>query len=511
MDLYSSHMDISFVLPVYELNNLSLDYIRSFLLTLSSLSSEASLIVVYKHLNTEVDIIHPQLLILQQSPSHLRIFGAINQAVKLSSNKYLYIFGTDDQLDLQRLSFLYCKYINHVNTSQLVIFCKYLPFLVVDKLKLFFRIREHCQQHVIYSVSYLRSNAFDESFDINSDHISHLRSISKVSSYLLVPGQFANVGPNGVSSREINFAYLSSVLSLRAYYAGFIASLYFMTLSLFRLIRRGNSRLSSVSPPIHILFCSCNYDLLLKSLNSFLLSFSKLPATSKNRVLGLSAVLDIRFFSQQQLASLRTVYPEFSFFSFSSINHQTVRTDIRNYGLKCLNISPADNISVLFFDGDIIVSDNLLNDYISQSRYSPLVLGHTYYLSPARSSFTSRIFTPNPRETVSGFLIGLRRYLFTFLLYLPVRKFLPSYAPTLGAGNFLIHNSLLHSAQGFIALLEGWGGEDVYLGHRVYKLGFTPSIIKPYNTAYHLYHNTLDARQRDNLNRHVRHLLKLKD
>tara|TARA_A100001388_G_C28689103_1_gene460397 strand:+ start:100 stop:756 length:657 start_codon:yes stop_codon:yes gene_type:complete len=211
--------------------------------------------------------------------------------------------------------------------------------------------------------------------------------------------------------------------------------------------------------------------------------------------------------SEMEFYILSNINYAFNLVKYFKNNNDQVRTDIRNFAVNKLQEKVNLNeSSLLFFDGDILVSKKLLLEYIKKSSIKNLVIGNTFYMPEDESNRKIEIKKIKFRFKIAAFISSFKRIIASYILYLPYSPF-GKFSPTLGAGNFMIRFELFNSLGKFIPLNKGWGGEDVYLGFRAYVNGFFPKHTGLFNSAYHQYHKT-DNKQKLIVNKEVRQKLK---
>ena len=221
----------------------------------------------------------------------------------------------------------------------------------------------------------------------------------------------------------------------------------------------------------------------------------------------INITIDMESISDLEFYILKNINVDFNLVKYFKNKNDLVRSDMRNFAVnKLFRKINLDESSLLFFDGDVLVSKSLLMEYINKSFIRNLVIGDTYYLPFQKSNRTIQIKNIKIRFRIIALISSFKRIIASYILYLPFSPF-SKFQPTLGAGNFMIRFELFKSLGKFVPLNKGWGGEDVYLGFRAYTNGFYPKHTSLLNSAFHQYHKT-DIKQKNIVNKAVRQKLK---
>ena len=468
------------------------------------------IIVCYKELDKNISILNKlhKCKIFKQKSSESNIFHAVNEALQISKFQYLYIYGEDDKLIYPSFKKILNDHkIDKIKPS-MIITNSFLPIKIIDRFKLSLRLREFCQQNIIYSKIAFKKDLFNENLSINADHLHHLKLIRNKDPIFFYPISICQVGKKGISSFYFNNMYRLSKCSLRYEYAGCIFGCYYSLISLIRRIRAKKARQIAIRKnAVHIFLLGNDFNLLFNSLSYLSISIYKLPMKYRQIIKTINITIDMESISDLEFYILKNINVDFNLVKYFKNKNDLVRSDMRNFAVnKLFRKINLDESSLLFFDGDVLVSKSLLMEYINKSFIRNLVIGDTYYLPFQKSNRTIQIKNIKIRFRIIALISSFKRIIASYILYLPFSPF-SKFQPTLGAGNFMIRFELFKSLGKFVPLNKGWGGEDVYLGFRAYTNGFYPKHTSLLNSAFHQYHKT-DIKQKNIVNKAVRQKLK---
>ncbi len=159
----------------------------------------------------------------------------------------------------------------------------------------------------------------------------------------------------------------------------------------------------------------------------------------------------------------------------------------RNNGVRL-----AENDYLVFYDQDIIGTQNYLKTYVDHANESKFIVSYPVRLSDEQSQLVDDIIISSsnylPILKLGQKVKIKKQYFKDHFEYFKKNIGLSKRGPKLRSGVFSIHKSNYIKVNGFDEKFIGWGNEDDDLGKRLYQAGI--SGYNPFFNEYplHLYH-----------------------
>ena len=370
---------------------------------------------------------------------------------------------------------------------------------------------EACHQQLIYSYNHPNYLSL---LRVNSDHLLNLQlALSNPSLKIYrCPGSY-HYEAGGLSSKlqDPYYYYYRYSLSLLGNYSHLrIVS---KMATLVRQFLRRNVRLARITRSgRYKIFIISNRSSHLKLCLDSLLSTYNYLNDAQQELVDISVLFDDRASSPTAtLSSYAENFKHYSFTTYSSTslcNSVCGRSELRNYLVES-SITPCEpSDTLIFIDGDVVLSEKLLPRLFKSAKRSPWGLFPVIYRSssdskPALDRQNLNYLKPLPFLP----LIRLSALLFIKRIIVLIRKIIGTnanflfskYSPTLQSGVLFINYQVFQVVGGFIPIHddpEAWGGEDAYLGQRLYKNNLLPRFLNLSCLAHHLFHDAVDQKER---------------
>jgi len=447
--------------------------------------------------------------VIVQSNSDEKIYGAMNEVHSLSDSSFICYMGYGDYLyDLQFV----CQYLYRWrNASNLVFYL--CPNFNHFLKSLFFPIAsEACHQQLIYSTDHPN---FATRLKVNSDHLLNLQiGLSKRGLRILrIPSSFY-FGPGGVSSsQEDPFYYYyrqcqplvgnSPHLRLSYLTSCLLRKLLRRNIRFERIYRSGNFKVFIISNrPRHLFLC----------LTSLLSSYTQLPEDHQ-KFFEVNVLFDDRLVeSDLSFDSFSSQFKHFSFLRFSQTPlspSSSGRSELRNYLVDSVQpcVSPYD--TYVFIDGDVVLPNCILHSLWRSAKKSPWGMFPVAYRSKkdcnlALSNLNHNLLPVLSIKRLISYFISLNCKRLAVLVRYIIGKysnfFFAKYSPTLQSGVLFINSQVFHCTGGFVSVHAdptAWGGEDAFLGQRLYEKSLLPNLFGLRCLSHHLYHHPVTQSERD--------------
>ena len=504
---HSAPEALAVLVPIDHLETASLDWLQSVQVALAAAPYAHSLRVLYRSASDEVLASAPGLLhnlTLEQERHEEGIYGAINQAIAGTSALWFLILGQGDLLT---------RWPELPTNTDLGVGSRWpgAPWLR-------FHLSEVCQQDVLYRTAWFQQLGlhFDSRLRANADHLLHLQAMAHRPRIRRIP-RFSRYAGDGFSCQHPDRLYHTSLPSLRRHHLGLAALI--STIGL-RALRQGlgrrqvhqilarQSRIAvvivghqpsylecclkalarAISTQSSHRFAVCRVQVLCDDRASHQASDSNGESWDVGRLHKAAAVAEIPV-EITLLSDIPGPAPEAG----------TIRSSLRNLAATQASHADPELTHYYFLDGDIKTNQATLRS-LARHQHQPWIALPVAYLPrnednllPARKRAMALL---NYYFRV-GKLIGL--YSARMLGTLPFPQRL--YAPTLNAGQLLISAQIFNYVGGFQPLVKGWGGEDLYLGHRLYTQGIFPVFPPiPWRPSWHIWHPTLSTSEKKKIN-----------
>lgn len=492
---HSSSEALAVLVPIDHFDATSLEWLQSVHDVLTTAPYAHSLRVVYRSATAKALTSAPTRiahLALEQEHAPQGIYGAINQAITGSNAIWFLILGQGDLLT--RWPELPINADLGVGSC-----CPGAPWIRLH-------LSQVCQQDVLYRTAWFKNHHlhFDSRLRANADHLLHLQAMAHRPRIRRVP-RFSRYAGDGLSCHHPDRLYHASLPSLRRHHLGLAALISTLGLRTLRQLlgRRQVHQTLARQSRIAVVIVSNRPSHLERCLRALAGAMS---AQTKTRfaVCRIQVLCDDREVQQSRnreksawdLVRLhRAAKPAGVPIAITLLSetHEpapeaaTIRSSLRN--LAAAQASQADSAIThyYFLDGDIETSPATLRT-LARHQHQPWVALPVAY-SPQNEHDRQKALDRNKALINFYFRIGktITLCISRALGILPFPQTL--YAPTLNSGQLLILTQAFYYADGFQPLTEGWGGEDLYLGHRLYSLGifpvFTPIALRP---SWHIWH-----------------------
>jgi len=505
---HSAPEALAVLVPIDHLEAAGLAWLQGVQAVLAAAPYAHRLRVVYRSASAEALASAPARLhglTLEPERAAEGIYGAINQAIAGTSALWFLILGQGDQLT---------RWPELPTGADLGVGSR-LP----GAPWLRFHLSEVCQQDVLYRTAWFQQLGlrFDSRLRANADHLLHLQAMAHRPRIRRIP-RFSRYAGEGFSCQHPDRLYHASLPSLRRHHLGLAALI--STLGL-RALRQGLGRLQihqtlARRSRIAVVIVSNRPEPLERCLRSLA---EAITSSSGHRlgVCHLQVLGDDRRLAHQasntnggswdlgrlQKAAAATGVPvEITLLSEipgPPPEAKTIRSSLRNLAAAQANQVDPELTHYYFLDGDIETSQATLHA-LDRHLHQPWIALPAAYLprndgsqlhswSRAKTFFNyyfraGKLFTLN-----SARLLGI--------LPFPQRL----YAPTLDSCQLLISAQVFNYVGGFQPLVEGWGGEDLYLGYRLYELGIFPVFPPiPWRPSRHIWHPTLSKLEKKRIN-----------
>lgn len=499
---------LAVLVPIHHLEAASLGWLQSVQVVLAGAPYAHTFRVVYRSASDEVLASAPSLLhnlTLEQERHEEGIYGAINQAIAGTSALWFLILGQGDLLT---------RWPELPTNADLGVGSRWpgAPWLR-------FHLSEVCQQDVLYRTAWFQQLGlhFDSRLRANADHLLHLQAMGSHPRIRRVP-RFSRYAGGGFSCQHPDRLYHASLPSLRRHHLGLVALI--STLGL-RALRQGLGRLQihqtlARRSRIAVVIVSNRPEHLERCLRSLAEAITS-PSGHRLGVCHLQVLGDDRRLAHQasntnggswdlgrlQKAAAATGVPvEITLLSKipgPPPEAKTIRSSLRNLAAAQANQVDPELTHYYFLDGDIETSQATLRAlarHLHQpwialpAAYLPRNDGSQLHSWSRAKAFFNYYFRAGKLFTLNGArLLGI--------LPFPQRL----YAPTLDSCQLLVSAQIFNYVGGFQPLVEGWGGEDLYLGHRLYELGIFPVFPPiPWRPSRHIWHPTLSKPEKKRIN-----------
>lgn len=504
---HSSSEALAVLVPIDHFDATSLDWLQGVHDVLTTAPYAHSLRVVYRTATAEALASAPTRLAhftTEQERAPQGIYGAINQAIAGTQAIWFLILGQGDLLT--RWPELPVNADLGVGSR-----CPGAPWIRLH-------LSQVCQQDVLYRTAWFKKHHlhFDSRLRANADHLLHLQAMAHRPRIRRVP-RFSRYAGGGFSCHHPDRLYHASLPSLRRHHLGLAALISTLGLRILRQLlgRRqvhqtlaGQSRIAVVivsNRPSHLERC-------LRALAG------AISAQTKTRfaVCRIQVLCDDREVQQScnreksawDLVRLRRAARPAGVpieITLLSETHEpapeaaTIRSSLRN--LAAAQASQADSAIThyYFLDGDIETSPATLRT-LARHQHQPWIALPVAYRPPTGDD-QPKVFQ-RTRAFIDFYLRTAKiaaLYSSRILRLLPFPQHL--YAPTLDSCQLLISAQVFNFVGGFQPLTQGWGGEDLYLGHRLYALGIFPVFgPMPLRPSWHMWHPTLSDDKKKEIN-----------
>lgn len=498
---------LTVLVPIDHLEAISLDWLQDVHDVLAAAPYAHSIQVVYRTATAEALASAPariDCLTMEQEHASQGIYGAINQAIACTRAVWFLILGQGDLLT--RWPELPVSADLGVGSR-----CPGSPWMRLH-------LSQVCQQDVLYRTVWFQHHGlrFDSRLRANADHLLHLQAMAHRPRIRRVP-RFSSYAGDGFSCHHPDRLYHASLPSLRRHHLGLAALI--STLAL-RGLRQGlgrlqvhqtlarRSRIAVVivsNRPGHLERCLRSLAEAITALSSHRLGVCRLQVLGDDRLAHQASKTNGGSWDLgrlQKAAAATGVPVEITLLSEipgPAPEAETIRSCLRNLAAAQASHADPKLTHYYFLDGDIETNKATLRA-LARHQHQPWIALPVAYLprnEDGRLHAWSRAKAFLDYYFRAGKLIGLNSARLLGVLPFPQRL----YAPTLDSCQLLISAQIFNYVGGFQPLVEGWGGEDLYLGNRLYALGIFPVFPPiPRKPSWHIWHPTLSAFEKKKIN-----------
>lgn len=504
---HSSSEALAVLVPIDHLEATSLDWLQGMHDVLTTAPYSHSLRVMYRTATAEALASGPirlARLTMEQEAAPQGIYGAINQAIAGTQAIWFLILGQGDLLT--RWPELPINADLGVGSR-----CPGAPWIRLH-------LSQVCQQDVLYRTAWFKNHhlQFDSRLRANADHLLHLQALAHRPLIRRVP-RFSRYAGDGFSCHHPDRPYHASLPSLRRLHLGLAALISTLGLRTLRQLlgRRQvhqtlarQSRIAVVivsNRPSHLERCLRALAGAISAQTNTRFAACRIQVLCDDREVQLSRETDrsawdlMRLHRVAKPAGVPIEITLLSEIHEPAPEAATIRSSLRN--LAAAQASQADSAIThyYFLDGDIETSQATLRA-LTKHQHQPWIALPVAYLprngdDQQKTLKRTKALIDFHFRTVK--IISL--YMSRILGILPFPQLL--YAPTLNSGQLLISTKVFEHVGGFQSLIEGWGGEDLYLGHRLYSLGIFPVFgPMPLRPSWHIWHPALSDVEKKEIN-----------
>jgi len=504
---HSSSEVLAVLVPIDHFDATSLDWLQDVHDALTTAPYAHSLHVVYRTATAEAlasGLTRLAHLTTEQERAPQGIYGAINQAIAGTQAIWFLILGQGDLLT--RWPELPINADLGVGSRS--------PGAPWIRLHL----SQVCQQDVLYRTAWFKKHHlhFDSRLRANADHLLHLQGMAHRPRIRRVP-RFSRYAGDGFSCHHADRLYHASIPSLRLHYLGLAALISTLGLRTLRQLlgRRQvhqtlarQSRIAVVivsNQPGHLERCLRALAGAISAQTNTRFAICRIQVLCDDRPAHLASDTIGRSWDLRQLhktAAAAGIPFEISLLTQvpgPAPDADTIRSSLRNLAAAQAKHADPELTHYYFLDGDIETSQATLRA-LARHQYQPWISLPVAYLPQHEDDQPKAL--KRYKALISFYFRSGKVMTLNILRTLGTLPF-PQvlYAPTLNSGQLLISTQAFRYVGGFRPLREGWGGEDLYLGHRLYSLGiypvFGPILLSP---SWHIWHPTLSDSQKRKIN-----------